>query len=62
MDELKNCPFCGGKAELYIRKKTYSTKTIYIPRCADRFCCGRTTHVYESEEKAINSWNKRDGK
>jgi hypothetical protein len=56
---LLRCPYCGKPAELYQRTLTYSTKKVYIPRCTDRLCCGRTTHYYEDEEKAVEMWNRR---
>lgn len=58
MAELKPCPFCGAKAELawsYCNGKRY-----YIPKCTNRFCCGRlTTKRFLYENKTIEMWNRR---
>jgi len=49
--ELKNCPFCGGRAWLRYDGMFYEI-------CCDNIkCCGRIDHADEVE--AINAWNKR---
>lgn len=68
MDELKPCPFCGGKTEIVVG--LYNSWTDgYAVRCCN--CClifgahGRLgepyewTCIYESEEEAIKAWNTR---
>lgn len=49
--ELKPCPFCSGRAELY-RDANYF---IYV-ECT---CCCATQGTYDNKKDAIESWNKR---
>jgi Lar family restriction alleviation protein len=61
MEELKPCPFCGGKAR--IRKLQ---KLVYAVRCTD---CGATSTsfgvkpwhdtVFIAQGQAIEAWNRR---
>ena len=59
MDELKPCPFCGGKAEL--RHFAGINVTSYV-RCMD---CKAQTFEFRisteqsSDEEAIEAWNRR---
>ena len=50
-EELKKCPFCGGKAEIVEDKNHIS-----FIRCK-RLCC--RTYFYESPKVAIKTWNRR---
>ena len=50
MTELKPCPFCGGKAILYI------DCGYYIAECED---CEAMSGEHETEEETIKAWNKR---
>lgn len=54
MDELKPCPFCGGRP--YLHGDDY-----YWVTC---FECGVETSGYEDVSKVIEAWNRRaeDGK
>ena len=68
MDELKPCPFCGGKAEIV---EGYYDSFIdgYAVMC--RNCClifgahgslgeaYKWMCIYESKEEAIDAWNTR---
>lgn len=56
-DELKPCPFCGSEAELVWWGKP--TERYWIPRCGNRFCCGRLTKKFSNVGKAIKFWNRR---
>ena len=57
--ELKLCPFCGGKADVFCDIK----KTYYYVECYseinDYDCCEARTAEYDKEELAIDSWNIR---
>lgn len=58
MDELKKCPFCGGKAEINF-KEDYSAHRFYWVECSK--CDARTSDFEDNpgKEKAISSWNHR---
>ena len=44
----------------YRTYKGYAYKrTIYIPRCTDTSCVGRTTKLFFDEQTAITAWNRR---
>lgn len=55
MFDLKPCPFCGGEAEVF-RGTTYGFHYLYEPRCIK---CECALGVYETEEQAIEAWNRR---
>mgnify|MGYP002868994162 CR=1 FL=1 len=57
MQELKPCPFCGGKAEVESASQKYSG---YRIRCGNLDChvpCG--TFWHDSEAGAAEVWNRR---
>ena len=60
-DDLKSCPFCGGKAELI--KRAYEDNTGYaLVSC--KACGNMTKQFYKSldfcaVDEAIKSWNRR---
>lgn len=51
-EELKTCPFCGGKA--YFEGGI----TVYWIKCR---ICGVETLGYDDEADAVDAWNRRDG-
>lgn len=64
MEELKRCPFCGGKA------KIYATTTMTYPNHGKHFCycekCNASSKSFSDFEndgssvfKAIEAWNRR---
>ena len=53
MTKLKPCPFCGGEASTYV---AYDDG-YYV--CCDECGCGLP--VYNTEEEAVEAWNKRVG-
>jgi hypothetical protein len=55
-EELKPCPLCGGKAELW-RAHPENPKLNAWVACADR--CLVLTQEFESDEAAIAHWNTR---
>jgi Lar family restriction alleviation protein len=57
-DELKPCPFCGGKAELRIRDVNMPKE--FQVRCNGFTCKVRPeTDLFIEREDAIAAWNKR---
>lgn len=52
--ELKPCPFCGGKAELNVYP--FDTRNEYQVECENCFC---QTYVYDTEQDAIEAWDRR---
>ena len=57
-EELKNCPFCGGPAELYTTRHVPSG-TDWTPRCKAKSCCGRLAKKFSTKEAAVAYWNRR---
>ncbi len=51
-NEMKPCPFCGGKPELYLY---YDRKSLLI-ECDE---CGARIFGYRSIDEIIEAWNKR---
>ena len=56
MEELKNCPFCGGKAILRKRRPDHIMNGKSFVCCTE---CKNKTGYYEKEQDAINAWNIR---
>ena len=57
MEELKNCPFCGGKAKIF---NIYASG--FIPKCLNSYyldSCNCSLGEYETKEQAIKAWNTR---
>lgn len=54
---LKPCPFCGGEADVI--EHIFEIDSTYGLQC--KKCKAKTYQFYESEEKAIESWNRRTG-
>lgn len=58
MDELNNCPFCGGEAKLQSHVDDFDIWYYYI-QCDN---CGAKSDYYdtdEGEEAPIEAWNTR---
>lgn len=60
--EIKNCPFCGGEAEL--KHGNFLLSQISYVQCQD--CFARTPNKlvgadWCADEEAIKAWNKRTG-
>lgn len=58
MEKLKDCPFCGGKAQMWTSGNQHANYTEY------RVCCMKC-HVtqagqwYYTEKDAVTAWNRR---
>lgn len=71
MNNLKSCPFCGGKAFLershraFINAETTKVAFVRCTKCNARSGrvnlsdYGKTSRSAEAELKVINSWNNR---
>lgn len=61
MEELKPCPFCGGRANCYQGEDWTVNPFPFFVRCDD--CKAETQHCSKIEY-AIAAWNRRadDGK
>ena len=58
-NELKPCPFCGGKAELIIVPGYFNkTESGWLVKCRNG-CCNQMPYV--SDHDAIDAWNRRAG-
>jgi len=58
MEELKRCPFCGGKA---IIKKARGYTGYYVA-CGNALCFVLSvTRMEDSKDAAIAAWNRREG-
>ncbi len=61
IEELKPCPFCGGKAKLYPCRKPNGNGLfrdyLYTVVCSNDNCHGKPS--YETREEAVKAWNKR---
>ena len=49
--KIKRCPFCGGDGKVWI----YDYDG-WIIGCEN---CGTRTEIYDTEEEAIEAWNRR---
>jgi Lar family restriction alleviation protein len=63
-NELKPCPFCGGKAEMLHWRASVNGKTIYPyrVRCIEcKTCVGSSSlkYITLTEEDAREKWNRR---
>ena len=59
MEELKRCPFCGGKAELSVKHGFKGEVIAAFVYCTK---CGVSTLSYASQSTAIESWNRGKNK
>ena len=55
INELKPCPFCGGKAEI----KTAASKICSWVKCT---VCGSEGPAYGDKGRAKEEWNRRTAK
>lgn len=56
MEELKPCPFCNGKSEI-IDTGNHYPRTFYRIVCCSS--CAVQGKFYDTEEEAIEAWNRR---
>lgn len=57
MIELKNCPFCGGKAKM----ERMSINPYYYVICTNLECDATVGRFQPTEVHAAKVWNRRDG-
>lgn len=53
MEELKRCPFCGGKAETVGGKTEEEVAWVYCKQCYAE------SGTYKTKALAIQAWNRR---
>ncbi len=53
-EELKACPFCGGKASVY--EAEFEGETVFIAGCNE---CGISTPANNDAAVVVEVWNKR---
>lgn len=56
MTKLKRCPFCGGEALVCIKPFIGESGRGFVVECDG---CWASTGYYETEEEAIEAWNRR---
>lgn len=54
MNELKPCPFCGGRAAVAQNASVFLDYRVYCKRC------GAETGMYTTAIKAVRCWNTRE--
>ena len=61
MNELKPCPFCGGKADMITNDgRTKAEKLRYHPCCHNQQCIMFVGGIwFNTEKEAIEAWNRR---
>ena len=72
--QLKPCPFCGGKAQIRVWKRSKNTYTLnpdrfikiklpskYFVECSNKNCsaCNPHTEWFYTKKKATEVWNRR---
>lgn len=55
MEKLKNCPFCGRKAELI----DCEVRPRWFVKCSYKYCGAEQGYTYVDKKSAINAWNRR---
>ena len=53
--ELKPCPFCGREAQIWQGIEHSS----YRVACKSQYECAAQVGPYDTEEEAVEAWNKR---
>ena len=56
MEELKPCPFCGGKKIRVYGKENFRTCSPWV-QCES---CLASTSAEDTEKEAIEAWNRRE--
>lgn len=59
MVELKPCPFCGAKAELFQSGRMWAVQC--SAESPTECPCKPWSHYMDTPELAIEAWNRRDG-
>lgn len=58
-EQLKPCPFCGGKAEVFINNVDKLWNVCCYDEYNDYDCCGVEIGDFLTEQEAIKAWNTR---
>lgn len=64
MEELKPCPFCGGKAEMCEQSTRRGKETVksYVVACGHCISSMGMSAAWYTEENAVTAWNRRTKK
>lgn len=54
--DVKNCPFCGGRARVVTKYLMVDKRYISVVKCTK---CKANSGSYATEYQAIRYWNKR---
>lgn len=57
-EQIKPCPFCGGKARLYNRLGLWWVSCASLRDECESEC---RTRVFDLPDMAVKAWNKRGG-
>ena len=67
LEYIRRCPFCGSIGVLEeVKSVTWkrgqsAPVTKYIAQCIIKGCVGHHGKAYVSKQKALDTWNMRDG-
>ena len=61
MIKLKQCPFCLGKAHLFLRSNYNGPDFGFDIQCMNEDCylCDGADWYFDTESEAVDKWNKR---
>lgn len=59
MENLRECPFCGGKPKMYSDKEPDMHGVIHLCSGYDEYMVKIESRLFNTEEQAIAAWNTR---
>lgn len=58
-NELKPCPFCGGKAVMHRSRHTNNRFVVYCSNKDEKCKAEPCTNLFDTQEEAAEVWNRR---